>query len=705
MSKSSFAQHRQFPLLSSAAQIGAMTLKNRMVMSPMTTAYCNDDQTPSERLIRYFEERARGGVGLITMELITIDETHRYMHRSMTLGHDRYIEHHRRITERLHAHGAKVQPQISHTGPESVAPLFDGPQPLGPSVNVAPVWGWASRPLALTELPAIARQYGEAARRAREAGYDGIELHAAHCYNLLASFLSPLRNKRRDDYSAFRAETRTRLITEVLGEIKARAGKDFPVTLSISGYERTPGGRSLDDTQRLAPELVAAGVDCFRVSGGISDALVTMMVGRSDYGDAHNVAQAAAIKSVVDVPVMLVGRLHDPEVAETILAQGKADLIAMARPLLADPYLPQKVLRGAPGRIRRCISCEHCIDSMQTHDNLACAVNPYSGREADQPRASGVKKILVVGAGAAGLEAARQAAELGHRVIIMERQKRLGGSLLLASTVHSDNQRFLEWLLAEVQRLPIEIRTGCSATPASVRAENADAVIVATGALVETPAIPGVEQAHVLTGALMRQLVAGAISAQEAHRLPRWQRRAITLTMPYIERGLTPAVLRTASRWWLPLERSVLIVGADLAAVELAEFLARRGRKVHVLDEGSKIIPEVGKKRRHEHMDRLDQLQVVVNTGITLVRIARDGVVIRAPGGERLITADSIIVAGRPVADTRLAQALQEAGCAVTTIGDCTGLGLIAGATADAARALEAIEALANAQAEVVNTG
>ena len=691
MSNSKFAQQLEFPLLSSPTQIGAMALKNRMVMSPMTTAYCNDDQTPSERLIRYFEERAKGGVGLITMELITIDETHRYLHRSMTLGHDRFIDRHREITERIHAHGAKVQPQISHTGPESVAPMFDGPQPVGPSVNVAPVWGWASRPLDVRELPDIAIQYGEAARRAREAGYDGIELHAAHCYNLLASFLSPLRNKRTDEYSAFKAETRTRLITEVLGQIKSRAGQDFPVTLSISGYERTPGGRALDDTQRLAPELVAAGVDCFRVSGGISDALVTMMVGRSDYGDAHNVAQAAAIKSVVDVPVMLVGRIHDPETGERILAQGKADLIAMARPLLADPYLPQKVLRGMPGQIRRCISCESCIDSMQTHDNLGCAVNPYSGREISQPSAIASKKLVIVGGGTAGLEVARQAAELGHRVVLLERQKRLGGSLVLASTVHSDNQRFLDWLLSEVQRLPIDVRTGTDATPEIVRTENADAVIVATGAAVKTPVIAGVDQPHVLTGALLRQIVSGVFTPQESHRLPAWQRKLVTAIVPVVEKRLTPNVMRWLSHRWLPVGDRVVIIGADLAAVELAEFLARRGRQVHLRDSARKIIPEVGKKRRHEHMDRLDELRVTVNTGVEVLRIERYAVVIRVAGRERKVAGDTIIVAGNPVADLSLAERLRESGVAVSIIGDCNGLGLIAGATAAAAGAIEAL--------------
>lgn len=666
--------NNRFPHLLSPIQIGTMTLKNRMVMSPMTTAYCNADQTPSERLIAHFEARARGGVGLITLELTTVACDHPYMHRSMTLGEDRFIDSHRPLVDAIHQHGAKVQPQLSHTGPESVSPMFGGPQPAGPSVCVAPVWGWHSRELGADELPAIAIQYGEAARRAREAGYDGVELHAAHCYNLLASFLSPLRNKRTDDYSAFRLETRTRFLIEVLGQIQSRAGDDFPVTLSISGYERSPGGRSLDDTQAIAPILVDAGVACFRVSGGISDSLVTQMVSRSEAGFGMNAANAESIRNVVDVPIMAVGRIHDPETAEAIIGNGQADLVAMARPLLADPEFPNKVASGRQQRIRRCISCESCIDSMQSYDDLRCALNPHSGRELEfqMEKSNNPRHLVVVGSGAAGLEAARLAAEMGHRVTLLEKQHRLGGSLLLASTVHRDNERFLDFLRSEVRRLPIRIKLGTEATEGRIRALKADAVIVATGARVQTPDIPGSDLPHVLTGAGMRERL---------DALPGWLHRLVT-----------PGLMRAASRAWMPLGKRVVIIGADLAAVELAEFIAHRGRRVHLLDRGNKIAPEVGKKRRAEHMDRLDSLQVTVNTRVAVVRIDTAGTLVRSSNStERLLRADSVIIAGNPVADTRLADQLKRAGIAVTAIGDCTGLGLIAGATRDAADAVAAL--------------
>lgn len=672
----------KFPNLLSPCSIGTMHLKNRMVMSPMTTAYCNDDRTPNKRLISHFEARARGGVGLITLELVTVVVDHPYMHRSMTLGHDRFIDTHRPLIEAIHQHGAKVQPQLSHTGPESVAPMFGGPQPVGPSVAVAPVWGWHCRELGVEELPQIAIDYGEAARRARQAGYDGAELHAAHCYNLLGSFLSPLRNKRTDDYSAFRLETRTRFILEVLAQIRARAGADFPITLSISGYERTPGGRGLEDTQAIAPILVDAGVACFRVSGGISDALVTQMVSRSESGDAMNAANAESIRNVVNVPVMVVGRIHDPVIAEAIIANGHADLVAMARPLLADPEFPNKVASGRYRQIRRCISCESCIDAMQSYDDLRCAVNPFSGRESEfeAGRTNEPRHVVIVGGGPAGMEAARQCAEQGHSVTLLERQRRLGGSLTLASTVHHDNEFFLDFLQAEMRRLPVKVELGVNAAIARICELKPDAVIVATGARIRTPDIPGGELPHVYTGAQMRE---------KLEALP-----------SLLQRLLVPSLLRTVTKIWMPLGQRIVIIGADLAAVELAEFLACRGRRVHLLESGKKIAPEVGKKRRAEHMDRLDRLRITLNTRVDIQRIESSAVVIRSSyGTERRIPADTVIIAGHPTAATELVHQLAAAGMNVKAIGDCTGLGLIAGATRDAAEAVAGLFGEKNATA------
>ncbi len=367
--------------LSSPIRIGAMTLRNRMVMSAMTTNYGSADFEVTERLMRYHEARARGGVGLITVEMCSVDVAQRYQPQSLSLGDDRFIAGHRELVARVHAHGARIQPQISHPGPESMT------DPVGPSVNVNAGTGWPSRVLEREEIERIVAQYGDAAVRAREAGYDGMELHAAHGYMLLGSFLCPVRNRREDEYTGATVEGRTRLLLRVIRHIKERAGADFPITLRISGNEDAFDGRELNDTQLIAPLLEQAGIDAFQVSGGVShDKIVAQIVCGSQYRDGYNTAVAAAVRKVVNVPVMVVGRIHDPALAEKIIADGDADMVAMARPLLADPELPAKVLSGRTNEIRRCLSCQNCIDSMLIAPfdaNMNCAVNAQSGREAE----------------------------------------------------------------------------------------------------------------------------------------------------------------------------------------------------------------------------------------------------------------------------------------------------------------------------------
>jgi 2,4-dienoyl-CoA reductase (NADPH2) len=678
-----------FPHLFSPLKIGGLELRNRLVMSPMETGYGTKEGRPSSRTIAYYEARARGGVGLITLGACTVDAQHREVPRSMDFASDDAIEAHRELTERVHAHGARIQPQLVHPGPDGLAPYLSGVPNLGPSIIPSYLTGIACRALEASEIPAIVDQYRAAARRAREAGYDGIELHAAHGYMLLGSFLTPSRNRRTDEFAGNSEEGRTRLVVEVVRAIKAEVGGEFPLTLRISGYERTPAGRSLTDSQRIAPKLVSAGVDAFHVSGGVIDPLTSQMVTGSHYGDAHNLPAAATIKQVVDVPVMAVGRIHDPELAERCLREGKADLIAMGRPLLADAEFANKARRGQVAQVRRCISCENCIDSME-RGRMSCAINPLTGREEElgTPISTSPKQIVVVGGGPAGMEAARIAAERGHRVSLYEARGQLGGALLLAAAVHADNEPFLRFLVAEQRRLGVKVHLNSRLRPFEIGALQPDAVVVATGGRLVSPQIEGANADHVWTGGALRELLAGELPEDAKKQLPHWQRFGVRHFGRNFQRFVSPRRLSSATRFWLPFGQHVVIVGGDLAAIELAEFLAERGREVSVLEAGDEIASEVGPKRRHEHMDRLDRLGVSVYTAAAAERILPASVVL---AGNRQLRADSVILAGHVEADTGLYDALHDRVPELHAIGDCTGLGLIAKATEEAARVASAL--------------
>ncbi|MBA6413066.1 FAD-dependent oxidoreductase [Parahaliea sp. F7430] len=671
-----------------AINIGRMQIKNRMVMAAMTTNYANEDQSPSARLQDYLVQRAKGGVGLITVEVCTVDVRQKYQPQSMSLGSDEFIAAHRQLTDAIHQYGAKVQPQITHPGPESMISVYHGEMSVGPSHGVAACHGMPARELAIEEFDDIVESYAQASRRAREAGYDGIELHAAHAYMLLGCFLSPLKNKRADDYGADTVENRTRLLLRVIHRIKAVAGQDFPITLRISGFERVPGGRDSYDSAVLAPILERAGVDAFHVSGGISDPMVSQMICGPEYQYGYNLPEAEAIKQVVNVPVMVVGRFLDPEFAEHTLQNSNVDMIVMGRPFLADPELPNKVARKEFDSIRRCISCQNCIDSMflwPMDAKMNCAVNAATGRERElnYQVAAHKKHILVIGAGPAGMEAARVAALRGHRVTLMDKRRRLGGSLVLASTVHSDNERFLNYLKHQVRHLDIDIRLGEAVNLNTVQTLNPDEVIVATGAKLQYDDIPGITSKNVLTGSLLRDLANGEISS-EAASLPSWLRFGLALSGPIIDRHLSPSRLRKLADWWLPLGKKVVIIGGDLAAIELAEFLAARKRDVHLLEKGPLIAAEIGPKRRFEHEKRLEKLAVRINTRVNYSAITESGVEISLDNGDiRLIPADSILLAGEPVADSTLYNELINAGFSCHAVGDVTGLGLIVKATAE----------------------
>ncbi|MBI2697053.1 FAD-dependent oxidoreductase [Mycobacterium nebraskense] len=681
-----------FGHLLAPGRIGAMTVRNRVVMSPMETMYGTPDGLPSERTRDYFAARAKGGVGLITLGATGIDNQHPETPGGLHPATDESVDAHRALVEVVHEHGAKIQPQIVHAGPDGLGPEIFGVTSVGPSVIPSYLTGRPSVELSKQQLCGVFDLFKAAARRAVEAGYDGIELHAAHGYMLLGSFLAPQRNRRTDDYRGDSTRGRARVVLDVLAAIRSEIGDALPITLRISGYERVAGGRPIFETAQLAPEFVVAGVNAFHVSGGVIDRLVTGMVNGADDGDELNVGAAAAVKQVVDVPVIAVGRIHDPVRAERILADGRADFIAMGRPLLADPDLPRKLRDGQAHRIRKCISCENCIDAMEQRFSVDCAVNPRTGkeRELSAARAARPKPVVVVGGGPAGLEAARVAAERGHHVTLFERSAVLGGALRWASVLHPENQPFLRYLRDEIKLSSAEVLLGQAISSRDVVDAGPDAVVVATGGRVTVPAIPGSELPHVYTGPGLRKLLGG----QGESGAPAWQRLGASALGGWRQRLVRPAAVQLASRAWMPVGRRVAIIGGDLVALELAEFLASRGRLVSILESGKNIAPEVGNKRKTEHMDRLDRLGVTVHVRATVERITTEAVVFTPAGGTtRQLQADSVVLAGTVEPDTTLFEALVAAlpGAAVYAAGDCTGLGLIRKATEEGARAACAI--------------
>jgi len=482
-------------------RIGAMDVKNRLVMAPMGTNLASLEGKVTPSLVSYYQARARGGVGLIITDDTTITSSAIYHPNGLRLDQDPLIQSWKELTQAVHVYGAKIAPQLVH--PSFNAPsVFSGVQPVAASPIPSRRFREIPRELTAEEIREIVRQFGEASRRAQEAECDAVQIHCAHMHHLLGGFLSPLYNKRTDAYGGS-LEGRLRLPLEVIQHIRSKVGPGFPILVRISGDEFLPGGQSLEESKQIASLLVEGGVDSIQVSAGTGNNF-WMVVPPTGSPEAPNAFLAEQIKKEVNVPIICVGRIHHPWAAENLLKSGKADMVAMGRALVADPELPNKAARGDWDEIAPCVGDSMCLTYVQMEERIRCLVNPMAGREEEGPipPAAIAKNVLVIGGGPAGMEAARVAAMRGHRVTLIERASKLGGQLIVASfpPMKQEYTCLIQYLSHQVKKAGVKVELNREADLALVSSLRPETIIVATGAVPFIPRdIPGFNRECVLT--------------------------------------------------------------------------------------------------------------------------------------------------------------------------------------------------------------
>lgn len=620
--------------LFSPFSINGKTLKNRMVVPPMVMNYCTEDGFCTERFIAYHEAKAKGGFGMIITEDFAVTPRGKGFKYLPGLWKDEQIEGFKEFTKRIHQHNAVVIAQIYHCGRQTSKAVI-GEAPEAPSAIPCPFSPDMPEELTVERIREIVECYGDCARRAKEAGFDGIEIHGAHGY-LIAQFMSPYSNKRTDEYGG-PLQNRIRFAIEIIKNIREKCGDDFIVGYRISGDEHVTGGRNIEDTKTIVPYLEEAGISYIHVTAGVYrsfDAVIPAM-----YCDHAWIADyAKEVKQVVkNIPVISVGRYNDPRIAENVIACGKADLVSFGRQSLADPDTPVKAKEGRFDEIRQCIGCHHaCIGNLLANVPGGCILNPTLGKEYEiKPvKAEVSKNVLVIGAGPAGLAAAISAAEAGHNVKVYEKNRWAGGQFRLGAVPAGKGEitTFITWQMNELKKLGVSVTFNTVVTKELVDAEKPDVIIAATGAEPIVPRIPGVDHACVVTA---HDVLAGKVNTGA----------------------------------------SIVVIGGGCVGAEVANHLASNLKVVTLVEMLGDIATDEVVVPKWGLMADIEKNKVRVCTNTTVTEIKEKSVVLSGKVNEE-IEADTVVLSVGSKSVTGLAEELKEAGYDVRVIGDAAKVGL-----------------------------
>lgn len=628
---------RKYPHLCSPLDIGNVTLRNRMVSSPMAFPHITDKGHVTKEAAAFYELRAKGGAAAVTLsECIVHIKTGMSHSRHINLQDEGVLAGLTEAALAIKRHGAMANVELSHGGKYADVDMNmdargKAPGRYGPSAETLPNGAKVEEmPKAL--IREIVDAFGKGAALVKRAGFDMVFVHGGHGW-LIQQFFSLATNRRTDEYGCGSIENRVRFALEVLDRIRAAVGPGFPIEFRLSGEEHIPGGYALEDAIAFA-KLMESKIDLLHVSTGAHENSFAITHPSMFADRGCNVRLAAEIKKHVKIPVACIGALNDPEQMEEIIASGKADVVEMARALLADPFLPKKVMLGRDDEITRCIRCYTCLSERVHTQTRICSVNPVIGREYESRfalPASEPKKVLIAGGGPGGMQTAVIAAQRGHQVILCEKSGALGGALKSEKNISfkKDLYNLTRSLEQQMKRAGVEIRLNTEVTHELAEHEAPDVLVLAVGGAPIVPPIAGIESSKVV--------LANHISDDDVQ-----------------------------------IGRNVVVLGGGLVGCESAIHLAQQGKHVTVVEMRDDVAMDANVRHRPVLLEMFARLQVEVRTGMKGERIMDEGLVcVNADGGEILIKADTILcsVGQRPLRE--VVNRLLDAAPEVVQVGDC----------------------------------